>query len=107
MKPSVGMWEQLPDGANRHRLVWEIQSLCPLPIQDKLLLDEGSFKVIILGSVLGLGFNSLEEGKTTRFLIYFIPTAFLHSMPSLARCLWHELGTVFSWKSGFYPGSQL
>lgn len=57
------------------------QSLCPLPLQDKLLLDVGSFKVIILGNALGLGFNSLEEGKTARFLIYFIPTAFLLSMP--------------------------
>lgn len=32
------------------------QSLCPLPIQDKLLLDVGSFKVIILGNILGIGF---------------------------------------------------
>lgn len=43
------------------------QSLCPLPIQDKLLLDLGSFKVIILGNVLGMGFNSLEEGKPRGF----------------------------------------
>lgn len=43
------------------------QSLSPLPIQDKLLLDVGSFKVIILGNVLGLGFSSLEEGKTRGF----------------------------------------
>lgn len=43
------------------------QSLCPLPIQDKLLLDVGSFKVIILGNVLGSGFNPLEEGKPRGF----------------------------------------
>lgn len=63
MKLSVGMWEQLPD------IGWSgrSQPLCPLPIQDKLLLDVGSFKVIILGNVLGLGFNSLEEGKPQGF----------------------------------------
>lgn len=43
------------------------QSLCPLPIQDELLLDVGSFKVIILGNVLELGFNSLDERKPRGF----------------------------------------
>lgn len=62
MGPSVGMWEQTDIGWSGRS-----QSLCPLPTQDELLLDVGSFQVIILGNVLGLGFNSLEEGKPPGF----------------------------------------
>lgn len=52
------MWEQTPNWCKqKHRLFWEsLSSSAPLPIQNKLLLYLGSFKLIILGHVLGLGF---------------------------------------------------
>lgn len=82
----MGMWEQLPNGANRHRLVWEIPVLCPLPIQDKLLLDVGSFKVIILGNVLELGFNSWEEGKKKPHEVFNL--IYSHGIPSFNGTSW-------------------
>lgn len=52
------MWEQTPNWCKqKHRLFWESpSSSAPLPVQNKLLLYLGSFKLIILGHVLGLGF---------------------------------------------------
>lgn len=68
------------------------QSLCPLPIQDELLLDVGSFKVIILGNVLELGFNSLDERKPRGFKFIIFPWhSFIQCPAQAGHCFLMEI----------------
>lgn len=79
------MRERTPNWCKqKRRQFWERpSSSAPLPIQNKLLLFLGSFKLIILGHVLGLGFILFKRGLEERkkfFNILFLWHAFIQCL---------------------------
>lgn len=109
VKRGVCVREQPPNWCEqKRRLFWERpSSSAPLPTHSKLLLVLGSFKLIILGRVLGLGFIIFKKGdwkrKKKSYLFYFGGISSFNAWFSFIF-LCYESGAVSCGDRCFTPG---